>query len=103
VANAVKGLIAAGLADKKLTQDLATKLEKDYAENPEGLKDLIAALPAYQSIADMVHTAGGSAANLAAKSWDDLDKGGHLEALKAQDLNTFKAKFKERFGVEYNG
>jgi len=100
---AVEGLISQGLADKKLTAELATKLKADYANNPDGLKNLIAALPAYQSITGAIAGAAAANTSLTAKSWDELDKAGKLEDLKAQDLNAFKAKFKERFGTDYSG
>jgi hypothetical protein len=45
LANEVKGLLAAGVATKKLTQPLADKLAADYATNPTGLKALIDAMP----------------------------------------------------------
>ncbi len=35
------------------------------------------------------------------KTWDELDRGGQLGALKAQDPELFKAKYRERFGAEY--
>jgi len=34
------------------------------------------------------------------KTWDELDKAGLLVALKAEDPELYKEKYKERFGVE---
>ena len=42
---------------------------------------------------------GGSFAN---KSWDELDRCGQLAVLKSVDASLFAAKYKERFGVDYN-
>lgn len=36
------------------------------------------------------------------KTWDQLDKCGLLAVLKNSDPGLFAAKYKERFGVDYN-
>lgn len=101
----VEDLIAKGVEGKKLTVETGNKLKVDYATNPEGLKNLIDALPAYTGVTDMIDN-GGSADELkalAAKSYSELDKSGELPRLKAISPETFKAKFKTQFGKDYTG
>ena len=45
------------------------------------------------------HPTGSSFAD---KSWDELDRCGLLAVLKNSDPGLFAAKYKERFGVDYN-
>lgn len=51
--------------------------------------------------------AEGSTSNeikaLSNKSWDELDKMDKLEMLKEKSPEVFKAKYKERFKVQYDG
>jgi hypothetical protein len=90
--------------DKKITAKVKDELKTTYAENPIGLKSLIDALPAYVSISDALNNNNADKVkDLAAKSWSELDKEGKLEDLKANDLPTFKAKYKEQFHKEYEG
>ena len=44
---------------------------------------------------------GTSPASLSDKTWDELDKAGQLSNLRNADLNAFKAKYKEKFGIDY--
>ena len=34
-------------------------------------------------------------------SWDELDKAGKLSELRNADLTAFKAKYQEKFGLDY--
>jgi hypothetical protein len=73
----VKDLIAGGKASKKLTNELATKLEKDYAENPSGLKDLIDTMPAQVLVTEQKDNS-----KYEGKTFDDLYSSGELENVK---------------------
>ncbi|MDR0814766.1 MAG: phage protease [Bacteroidales bacterium] len=77
-----------GMDARKLTKELADKLEKDYAGNPEGLKALVDSMPAYPSATAMMTPGTGVPANLpekfSGKSFNDLYVGGLLSELKAQ-------------------
>lgn len=95
----VKDLVAKGLADKKLTKELGEKLEKQFDGKPDELKDLIDAMPAYQSVTKQITTAG--AEDLSAKTWAELDKAGQLENLKAKAPETFYQKYEQHFGVAH--
>lgn len=96
----VNAILDKGLADKKLTKALSEKLAAQFADKPTELADLVAAMPAYQSVTGAIAAATGAAADLSDKSWDDLDKSGKLADLKAKDPEAYKAKFKEKFGKE---
>ena len=73
----VQDLIAGGKASKKLTNELATKLEKDYAENPSGLKDLIDTMPAQVLVTEQKDNS-----KYEGKTFDDLYSSGELENVK---------------------
>lgn len=88
--------------DKKITAALKAKLEKQYAENPEGLKDLLADMPGIPTITENLK-GSGNAPDLADKSWQELDKAGQLPDLKANDFELFKTKYKEEFKKDYTG
>jgi hypothetical protein len=103
VCDKVKAICEKGLADKKLTKELSDSLAADYATNPDGLQKIVDAMPAYQSVTAAIGDAQKKVQNLADKSWEELDKSGKLEEFKAADLNAFKAKYQEKFGVEYSG
>lgn len=81
----VEDLIAGGKTAKKLTNELAEKLLKDYAENPSGLKDLIDTLPA-----QVLVTEQKDAGKYEGKTFDDLYSSGELETVKNEfpDLYT---------------
>lgn len=98
----VADLVASGLKDKKLTIALADKLKASYAGNPEGLKDLIDAMPVYTSVADKVggNTTGNDKriADLSAKSYSDLMATGESEILAKLAPEVWNEKVKEHRG-----
>lgn len=82
----VKNILEKGQADKKLTNELSAKLEADYAENPEGLQNLIDTLPAQVSVLDDK----GEPGKYDGRTWDDLYSSGDLETVRSEfpDLYT---------------
>ena len=48
-----------------------------------------------------VFDGGTSPASLSDKTWDELDKAGKLSELRNADFETFKAMYKEKFGLDY--
>lgn len=98
VTKEVADLIAQGQADKKLTVEVAKKLEATFATNPEGLKDLIAAMPAQTSVAK--ETTEGDAKDLAAfegQKWDDLYASGKLETVRTKFPDLYEKLKTEKF------
>ncbi len=70
----------------------------------EALAETLAAMTPAARPTDIIRqqTAPSATAALAAKSWDELDRAGKLAELKKADIETFKAKYKEKFGAEYS-
>ena len=90
--------------EKKITKELSDKLEVDYAKNPEGLKNLLAAMPAYTPISKKLADGDDSfGKDLVGKSWSELQEMEILEDLKAKNIELFKVKYKEAFNKEYAG
>ena len=75
-------------------------LMKTDRENTEKLLASMKARP-FRRIVDELRDETGSPAGLAGKSWDELDKAGKLSELRNADFETFKAKYKEKFGLDY--
>ena len=75
-------------------------LMKTDRENTEKLLASMKARP-FRRIVDELRDETGSPANLPGKSWDELDKAGKLSELRNADFETFKAKYKEKFGLDY--
>ena len=96
----ITALLDRALEDKKVTAELRDRLATDYATNPEGLKSLIAAMPAYRSIA--AHLKGKQQDNTEAQwDWDDFEKndptGRKLKELRANDAGKYKELFDKKF------
>lgn len=86
----VKSILEKGQADKKLTNELSAKLEKDYAGNPSGLQDLVDTLPAQVSVNAEIQDGDKELAKFEGKSWDDLYSSDELETVRTKypDLYT---------------
>lgn len=98
VKSKVADLIAKGKQDKKLTNEVASKLELSYANDPEGLKDLIDVMPAQVSVAGDL--GAGDAKDLAAfenRSWDDLYAKNELETVRTKFPDLYEKLRKEKF------
>lgn len=97
----VKSLLDKALdVDKKITKELSDQLEVQFKDNPTGLQNLLAAMPAYKSVTKEIEDKTEVTKDLAAKSWDELFAAGQLEDLKAKNPTLFKQKFTEAFGHE---
>lgn len=92
VTKEVQDLIAGGKTAKKLTNELAAKLEKDYAENPSGLKDLIDTLPA-----QVLVTEKKEAGKYDGKTFDDLYSSGELETVKKEFPDLYEKLRDEKY------
>lgn len=72
-------------------------LKADFAAG----KTVIASLRPGRDAMHDIQTGGGSGGDqYADKSWDELDRGGVLATVKAEAPDVYKAKYRERFGVE---
>ena len=74
-----------------------------FAADHESAKTMLTALPRPASVEEAIRTASDDHTDalreLAAKSWDELDRSGQLEALRDGDPDAYEAKYKERFGT----
>lgn len=96
VTKQVEDLIDKGTTDKKLTVELATQLKKSFAENPDGLKDLIDKMPAQVSVTDELKNKEGKE-KFAGKTWDDLYQSDELEGVRQQFPDLYEQLRKEKF------
>lgn len=72
-------------------------LKADFAAG----KAVIASLrPGRDAMSDIQAGGAGGGGQYADKSWDELDRGGVLAKVKAEAPDVYKAKYRERFGVE---
>lgn len=81
----VKAILKTGLDEGRITKELSAKLEVDYQENPDGLKELVASMP------KQVRVTGDDKLDLSAipekyrgKTYQDLYISGELASLKAE-------------------
>lgn len=74
-----------------------------FAADHESAKAMLIALPLPANVEEAIRTASDDRTDalreLAAKSWDELDRSGQLEALRDGDPDAYEAKYKERFGT----
>ena len=96
----VTALLERALEDKKITVELSGKLAKDYVANPERLKDLLAAMPAYRSITELLKSKPQDSAE-AQWDWDDYEKndpaGKKLKDLRANEPVRYRELFEKKF------
>lgn len=92
-------LLADALKAGKIDANGKSAFEILFKQDFNAAKMALQGLPARTTLTSQVQASGGGSA-LSAKSWDELDRAGRLAELKASDLEAFKVKYKERFGVE---
>ena len=99
--NEINNLLDRALEDKKITIRLRERLASDYANNAKGLKEILAAMPAYQSIAE--HLKAKQEHTQAGWRWDDYEKndpsGKKLKELRASDPARYKELFDKKFAA----
>lgn len=96
----ITAMLDRALEDKKLTVSLRNQLAVDYAANPEGLKTLLAVMPAYRSIAEHLNSKPMDTTE-AQWQWDDFEKndpsGKKLKELRANNPVKYKELFDNKF------
>lgn len=100
--NERKALLDAAEADGRITAQMRPTFANILkASMTDGKAALDALKPRRSVMRDIITPAGGGEPTpLQGKSWDELDRSGKLAELKAEAPEVYKAKFKERFGVE---
>lgn len=100
----VASLLDVALNDKKITVAQKNVLATQYEGKPDELKALLDATPAYQPITSQLSDEQkGTEEKFKNLSYSQLDKAGLLPSLKAANLDLFKQKFQDEYGVEYKG
>ncbi|MGQ0740211.1 MAG: head maturation protease, ClpP-related [Bacteroidota bacterium] len=97
-------MLDAAAKDKKITVEQKKVFAEQFKGNNDGLKAVLATLKPYESkVGNEEEGEDDELKALNAKSYDELDKSGELEKLKAKSVEAFKAKYKVKFGREYSG
>lgn len=99
----IAAVVDKAVAERRITaeqKEAFMALMRTDRENTEKLLASMKARP-FRRIVDELRDETGSPANLAGKSWDELDKAGKLSELRNADFEMFKAKYKEKFGLDY--
>ena len=91
------------LANKKITAQQKAIFAVDYAENPEGLKKVLATM-GWSSVVQQLNVKGREEATtpvvaaMVAKGWDALDREGRLGELKTADEAAYNQIYLGKFG-----
>lgn len=97
----VKDLLAQAVKETKCTQEFANLIATSHKDNVDGVKALIATMKPYVPMTTGLISEEDGKYN--GKTYDELDKSGELENLKAKEPETFKTLYKQRWGKEYTG
>jgi hypothetical protein len=100
----VKDLLDKAQGEKRITEAQRKVMATQFAGKPDELKSLLDATPVIASITEQLSKEQGKLdEKFKSLSYQQLDKAGLLPELKAKDIDLFKTKFKEEYGVEYKG
>jgi uncharacterized protein YrzB (UPF0473 family) len=100
----VTALVDGAVTARKITADQKEHFVKLAAADFDAAKSVLDSMPAAPTAKSVVEKSAEDAnAELIKLTWDELDKSGKLIQLKASDPESFKAKFKAKFGTEYKG
>jgi hypothetical protein len=88
-------LVDAAIAEKKIGADEKQTYTDLANVSFESVEKILSKMQGVQRVAAQM-----SASTPVTASWDELDKGGKLAALKAEQPEEFKRLYKEKFGVE---
>ena len=91
--------VSEGKITKEQLPSFKTLMDKDR-KTTEALLNLMKPT-ATRRAADYIDDKRGGVDSLAGMSWDEIDKAGRLKELKDTNIELFKNKYKERFGVDY--
>jgi ATP-dependent protease ClpP protease subunit len=94
---AVKDILDAAIASKKITAELRGKLEKQYEGKPDELKEIVDSLPVIPSITSQLATGDQEGGDAFTGTWAELDKKGLLPKLKEKNIELFKQKYEAHF------
>ncbi len=95
-ARLVDAAIADARLDSKARQQTLDLFDKDF----DSAKAMLGAIPSRGRIVSATSGVNTELAALKDKSWDELDKADKLTVLRDTAPDIYRAKFKERFGVD---
>ncbi|WP_295990501.1 hypothetical protein [uncultured Alistipes sp.] len=98
-------LVDAAISEGRISAPGREDFLKFFDRDFEAAKSALAAIPRYESVARRVgrDDVAPELKDFNAKSWDELYREDRLEELRDKAPDLFRAKYKERFGVDYNG
>jgi len=97
----IETLVQGAVDARKITADQKENYVKLATADFEVTKATLDAMKTQGKVADEIKKAEGAENKLVTLSYEELDKKGLLAKLKADNLEVFKAKFKEKFGRDY--
>lgn len=96
--DAIKAMLDAALEGNKISVELSKQLEKDYAENPDGLKTVLTSMGAYTSVVGQIQQeAKKDSSKYDGRSWDDIFEKGEMDAFRTGHPDAYKKLYKETF------
>ena len=106
--NAITALLDQAMNGKVITAQQKAIYAADYAENPEGLKKVLAATPGFKSVTEVINRSapardGGEGeytpevVAMMKEGWDKLDRGDRLGELKAASEPAFNALYLAKY------
>lgn len=98
-----KQFVELAAAAGKFVQGDVPKWIALMAKAPKETKEIIEAMLPQKSVLEQLKSAEDNEDALVKLTYDQLDKSGQLEALKASNEVVFKAKYKEKFNTDYQG
>jgi len=97
----IKTILDKGLEDKKFNVATRNKLEKQFAELPDQLEDLVKDMTPMPSVVDALQqNTDGLPKELADKSYDDLHRMGRLAEVRDGYPEEYKKLYKAKHGRE---
>lgn len=91
--------VSEGKITKEQLPSFKTLMDKDR-KTTEALLNSMKPTATRRAV-DYIYDKTGGGDSLAGMSWDEIDKAGRLKELKDTNIELFKNKYKERFGVDY--
>lgn len=80
----VQAILKTGIDEGKITKELSAQLEKDYKDNPDGLKALVATMQPQFRVTGKTADLSGIPEKYRGKTKEELYVSGQLESLKAE-------------------
>lgn len=102
-AKEVDAFLDKAVSDGRISKEQLPTMKKLMLSDRESAEALVNSMKPQASprAVDFISHEGGASGGFGSKSWDQLDRENRLADLKAQNKELFCAKFKEKFGMDY--